>query len=211
LADRPTPIRTAEESRQEIIETAAQCFMEMGYHATRIDDVAARMDSTKGRVYHHFDSKMDIYIAVHREGMDRLFEAVEPAMRAKGNGLEVLTAMLLAHAQAMMEFQALETVVAQGVQLHRFGSSTPEQKAIFDELIASRDRFEELFKQQLAAAAQDGSLGELDQSVTVKILLGALQWSIYWYRPSGRETAADRAVLAEKMVWPLVEGLRRRS
>jgi AcrR family transcriptional regulator len=184
--------------------------MEMGYHATRIDDVARRMGSTKGRVYHHFASKTDLYIAVHSLGMDKLFEAIEPATRLEGSGLKMLEGMLLAHAVAMMEHQALETVVAQGVQIHRFASTTDEQKATFDTLIASRDRFEDLFKRKISEAIQDGSAADLDPSVTAKVLLGALQWTIYWYRPREDETAADRAALAEKMVRPLIEGLRPR-
>jgi AcrR family transcriptional regulator len=185
--------------------------MEMGFHATRIDDIAARLGSTKGRVYHHFSSKTDVYIAIHQEGMNRLFEAVEPVMQGRGTGLGILEAMLLAHAKAMLTHQALETVVAQGVQIHRFGGATPERKAIFESLIASRDRFEDLFKRQLALAVEEGSVADLDLSITVKMLLGALQWSIYWYRPRFDETEADRSLLASKMVRPLLEGLRSRG
>lgn len=185
--------------------------MEMGYHATRIDEIAARMGSTKGRVYHHFASKVALYIAVHQEGMARLFEAIEPAMSVKGSRLDVLRAMLLAHAEAMLEHQALETVVAQGVQLQRFGASTPEQNAVFDELIASRDRFEALFKRQLSAGIREGSITNVDRSITVKVFLGALQWSIYWYRPREGENRTSRAALARTMVAPLLDGLRPRD
>lgn len=196
--------------KQDIVAMAAECFMEKGYHATSVDDVARRLGCTKGRIYHHYASKTDLFFAVHREGMARLFEAVEPAARAPGDGLAVLTAMLLAHARAMMDHHALETVVAQGVQVHRFGPTTPDQRRTLDELIASRDAFEGLFKRQLAAARAEGTLADLDLSVTVKVLLGALQWSIYWYRPDADDSPAARDALAEKMVRPLVEGLRPR-
>ena len=36
----------------ELLTAAAECFMEQGFHASSIDDVARRLGATKGRVYH---------------------------------------------------------------------------------------------------------------------------------------------------------------
>jgi len=198
------------ERKQEILATAAECFMEQGFHATSIDDVARRLGSTKGRIYHHYASKTDLFFDVHREGMARLFAAVEPARLARGTGLEVLTAMLRAHALALFENHTFESVVVQGVQLHRFGATTPAQRQILDELIASRDRFEALFKDQAARAKADGSLSDLDVSIAVKTMLGALQWSLIWYRPEADKGPRARQILADKMVRTLVDGLQAR-
>lgn len=194
----------------DILEAAAQCFMEQGFHATSIDDVARRLKATKGRIYYHYASKMDLFFDVHREGMSRLFAAVEPAMQTEGDGLAVLVAMLNAHALAMMDNLAFETVVAQGVQIHRFGATTPAQRVVLDDLIASRDRFEGLFKAAAQRARDDGSLGALDVSVAVKTMLGALQWTVIWYRPEADPDGDGRRRLAEAMVRMLVEGLRAR-
>ena len=81
-------------SKQEILLKAAECFMEQGFHATSIDDVARRLGATKGRIYHHYPSKIELFFDVHREGMARLFEAVEPARQTEGDGVSVLAAML---------------------------------------------------------------------------------------------------------------------
>jgi AcrR family transcriptional regulator len=197
--------------KAEIIDVAALCFMERGYHATSIDDVARRLGCTKGRIYHHYASKTDLFFDVHREGMARLFAALEPALRTGGNGLQVLRAMLMAHALAMLEHHTYENVVAQGVQVHRFGATTPEQRETMAELIASRDRFEGHFKDTITAAIADGSIRAVDVSITSKVLLGALQWSIIWYRPKPEDDAASRAALANKMLMPLIEGLRPRN
>ncbi|GHF55572.1 TetR/AcrR family transcriptional regulator [Seohaeicola zhoushanensis] len=197
--------------KREIIAAAAECFMRHGYQATTVDDVAAQMQCTKGRIYHHYASKTDLFFDVHREGMDRLFSALAPAMETKGDGLAVLQAMCLAHAEAMLEHHTFENVVAQGVHMHRFDTLTPEHKATVQALIDSRDRFEGHFKQAIRRAIDDGSLREVDVDVTAKVILGALQWTIYWYRPKGSDTARTRAALARKLVDPLVEGLRPRQ
>lgn len=184
--------------------------MEQGFQATSIDDVARRLGSTKGRIYHHYASKIDLFFDVHREGMARLFAGVEPAMKTAGDGVTVLTAMLRAHAMSLMNHHTYESVVVQGVHLHRFGAMTPAQRLILDELIASRDTFEALFKTQAAAAKADGSLADLDISIAVKTMLGALQWSLIWYRPEADRGPKARERLADKMVKTLVNGLKAR-
>lgn len=198
-------------ARGQILEAAATCFMEQGFHATSIDVVARRMGATKGRVYHHYQSKVDLFFDVHRLGMDLLFEAVEPALRSAGNPLQVLAAMMRAHALALFAHHAFESVVVQGVQLHRFGALTPRQREELDALIASRDRFEALFKQQATKAKKAGLLGDLDVSIAVKTLLGGLQWSLIWYRPRADDDEATRERLARAMVDTLLLGLARRA
>ncbi len=185
--------------------------MEQGFHATSIDDVARRLGATKGRIYHYYASKMDLFFDLHHEGMSRLFAAVEPLCGGPGDGVDVLTAMLRAHALALFEHYAFETVVVQGVQLHRFGALTPGQRQALDGLIESRDRFEGLFKAQALIAQADGSLGDVDTSIAVKTILGGLQWALIWYRPQVENNLQSRHLLAEKMVRTLVLGLQRRS
>ncbi|WP_326536745.1 TetR/AcrR family transcriptional regulator [Pseudorhodoferax sp.] len=197
-------------ARREILEAAAACFMEQGFHATSIDVVARRMGATKGRVYHHYQSKVDLFFDVHRLGMERLFDAVLPATRATGDALQVLAAMMRAHALALFEHHAFESVVVQGVQLHRFGALTPRQRAELDGLIATRDRFEALFREQALAARAAGLLGALDIPIAVKTLLGGLQWSLIWYRPALGDSLAQRERLADAMVQTLLLGLSTR-
>jgi AcrR family transcriptional regulator len=198
-------------SKQEILHMAAECFMEQGFHATSIDDVARRLGATKGRVYHHYPSKIELFFDVHRAGMELLFSAVEPASRIEGDGITVLAAMLEAHAMAVLEHHTFESVVAQGVQMHRFGATTPTQREILDELIASRDRFEGMFKKAAMAARKDGTLANVDVSIAVKTLLGGIQWSLIWYRPENDAGPKSRRNLAEQMVRTLVDGVRARG
>jgi hypothetical protein len=41
-------------------------------------------------------------------------------------------------------------------------------------------------------------------------MLGALQWTVIWYRPDADRGPEGRALLADRMVATLVEGLRAR-
>lgn len=199
--------RKKAQRKDEIIESAANCFMEQGYHATSIDDVARRLGSTKGHIYYYYQSKTDLFFDVHRVGMGHLFNEIAPALEVRGNAAERLEAMLLAHASAMLKYSTYESVVAQGVQIHRFGATTPEQRKTVRALMDERDRFEQYFKDVLTDGITDGSLRATDVSVTAKVLLGGLQWSIFWYRPRPGESEKSRGALARSMVGPLIRGL----
>ncbi|MEL4378371.1 TetR/AcrR family transcriptional regulator [Brucella cytisi] len=209
MADSRRNNRTDSTGNVVILETAAQCFMEQGFATTSIDDVARRMGSTKGRIYHYYSSKTDLFFDVHREGMDRLFKAVEPVMTMNGSGLHRLEEMLMAHALAMMTNVAFEAVVVQGVHMHKLAATTPDQRRTLNELISIRRRFEDLFKQIIRDGIDDGSIREVDVSIAAKAVLGAINWLSIWYQPRSIQTENDKIALAKEIVSIQINGLRR--
>ena len=207
MADSRRSNRTDSTGNVVILETAAQCFMEQGFSTTSIDDVARRMGSTKGRIYHYYSSKTDLFFDVHREGMERLFKAVEPVMTLNGSGLYRLEEMLTAHALAMMNTVAFEAVVVQGDQMHKLAATTPDQRRTLNELISIRRRFEDLFKQVIREGIEDGSIRHVDVSIAAKAVLGAINWLSIWYQPRSVDTDADRIALAREIVGIQIKGL----
>ncbi|GAA5541935.1 TetR/AcrR family transcriptional regulator [Ochrobactrum soli] len=207
MADSRRSNRTDSTGNVVILETAAQCFMEQGFSTTSIDDVARRMGSTKGRIYHYYSSKTDLFFDVHREGMERLFKAVEPVMTLNGSGLYRLEEMLTAHALAMMNNVAFEAVVVQGVHMHKLAATTPDQRRTLNELISIRRRFEDLFKQVIREGIEDGSIRHVDVSIAAKAVLGAINWLSIWYQPRSVDTDADRIALAKEIVGIQIKGL----
>src|SRR3954452_19838275 len=65
-------------ARRELIENAAaRLFAARGYAGTTLHEVAAQAGVTKPRVYRHFRSKKDLYLALlarHRDDMPSFFE-----------------------------------------------------------------------------------------------------------------------------------------
>lgn len=51
----------AEQTRQKILRAALDLFVEKGYERTTFEDVAERIQLTKGAVYWHFKSKSDLF------------------------------------------------------------------------------------------------------------------------------------------------------
>jgi len=59
--------------REQILGAARKCFIERGYHPTRMEDIAATAGLSKGGVYFHFDSKREVFDAlVEAEFLDSM-------------------------------------------------------------------------------------------------------------------------------------------
>lgn len=65
----PTHRRRKEARPAELTAAALDLFVDKGYAATRLEDVAARASVSKGTLYLYFDSKEALFKAVVREGL----------------------------------------------------------------------------------------------------------------------------------------------
>ena len=113
-------------ARLEILVAAADCFAERGYAVTSIDDVARRLGATKGRIYHHFPSKGDLFAEVFRAGMDMNHAAIAPLSELPGPALPRWRRMAMAHVLQMIMTKPFQRAVWIGVEMHLAGATTPE-------------------------------------------------------------------------------------
>jgi AcrR family transcriptional regulator len=60
----PDRTRDAERTRAEIIEVATREFADKGYAGGRVDEIAAKMSTTKRMIYYYFGNKERLYIEV---------------------------------------------------------------------------------------------------------------------------------------------------
>ena len=65
-----------EATRRALLDSAAGLFLEKGYTATSLDEVAAGARVTKGAVYHHFSSKRALYEALAEEAERNAVDAI---------------------------------------------------------------------------------------------------------------------------------------
>src|SRR5471030_357608 len=65
--NKPRWVRRKEARPQELLAAALDLFVERGYAATRLDDVAAQAGVSKGTLYLYFTNKEELFKAVVRE------------------------------------------------------------------------------------------------------------------------------------------------
>jgi AcrR family transcriptional regulator len=196
-----------DEGQREILRMAAQCFMDRGFASTSIDDVARRLGSTKGRIYHFFASKADLFFAVAEVGMDFNYAAIDASLKMDAPAIERLRSMSFAHCMSMIETRAYQHSVWQGVEIHLRGSTTPEQRERLNALVASRERYSQLFRAVMEQAARDGAIRYDDLSITRQLMFMTLNSPIFWYKPRPGETTKDRHRIAQQCTNYAMAGL----
>ncbi|MGD9209398.1 MAG: TetR/AcrR family transcriptional regulator [Desulfobacteraceae bacterium] len=66
----PSGPRKADQRRATLIEAAGKLFVEKGYEATTMDEIAAAANFAKGTLYHYFANKAEL-LQVLREGFEK--------------------------------------------------------------------------------------------------------------------------------------------
>src|SRR4051794_22690645 len=76
----PIWLRSDQEARRiPILRAAARCFNRQGYHGTTIEDIASRLNVTKGALYHYVKNKEEILFACHRIALDLAMRGLQIA------------------------------------------------------------------------------------------------------------------------------------
>jgi AcrR family transcriptional regulator len=86
----PERQRDPERTRTEILDVATSEFADRGYAGARVDEIAARMRTTKRMIYYYFGGKEQLFIAV----LERAYAAIREAEQAvQVDELEPLAAL----------------------------------------------------------------------------------------------------------------------
>lgn len=67
----------------EILEAARSVFARKGFNAATVDDIAEAAGLAKGTVYLYFRSKLEVYLATLRQGLEAMQEEVRRGMDAE--------------------------------------------------------------------------------------------------------------------------------
>lgn len=197
----------AEAGRLEVLQAAATVFMERGFAATSVDDIAEVLGSTKGRIYHYYRSKADVFVDLLMLSMTDLVGRVgEIAGRkdlAPDQRLYVAARM---HAMVMMTDSARSRVAIQGAEMHLMRDAGVKQRNALQAFVVMRDEYEQVFADIIQEGVQSGVFRDVDPRLAAKPVLGALNWINMWYRP---RNTADPEVIADEFAQFVVNGLRQ--
>src|SRR6476619_6564130 len=72
--------------RAQLLEAAQAAFVESGYHAAAMDDIADRAGVSKPVLYQHFPGKLELYLALLDHSCDQLEQLVRDALARPSEG-----------------------------------------------------------------------------------------------------------------------------
>lgn len=104
MDNKPKWSRRKEARPTEIIEAALQVFIEYGFAAARLDDVAKRAGIVKGTLYRYYDTKEDLFRAVVQAAVEMHLQGIEQVATAfQGSLGELVPVLLMRVARGMSE------------------------------------------------------------------------------------------------------------
>jgi AcrR family transcriptional regulator len=186
----------ANESRQEIIGAAAEVFMEFGYAASTIDAVADRLGATKGRVYHYYRSKAELYFDVQIAAMENLLAQIEPLARTEGSPVERLRRMGLRHTEVLLTESATQKVAVQGLERNLLTAASARNLKTLRRIVRMRDEYEQLFAEVIDQGIRSGDFVDLPPRLATKPFFGTLNWVTVWFSPRKLQKPEDIKAIA---------------
>ena len=186
LASKGMRAPRADNRLPELPDAAARLFAQRGYAATSMRDIAVEANMLSGSLYYHFPSKDELLLAVYRAGVEELEKAAREAVERESDPWARLEALCRAH---------LETVLRDSDYAQVLIRVLPDDiPRIADRLRTLRESYERLFRDLMVRLPlPPGS----DRRTLRLMLIGALNWTPFWFDPQGRDSPR---VLARKFV-----------
>ena len=159
----------------KVLDQAAKLFRTQGFEGTSVRDIARAVGMLPGSLYCHFATKEELLAAVYLKGVEQISAAVQTAVQLHADPWERLQGACVAHLESILQDDDYAQVVIR---------VRPADVALVNQnLIDLRNRYEQLFIDLIKALPlRKGT----DRRAFRLLLIGALNSSQTWYRPSGK-------------------------
>lgn len=195
----PTRGQDGASTAERLLVEAAALFRERGYANATTRELAERLGIRKASLYYHIETKEDLLYALCAESTRRVTEAVA-AVAEQHEGLDRLRRMIETHLVTAVRDRDMHTT-----GLLEMRSLSRERRG---EVIASRDRYEQLLRRVIADEQAAGRLrDDVDARYLALTLLNLLNWTLFWYAPDGE---MDAATLGATLASVYVDGAAAR-
>jgi AcrR family transcriptional regulator len=165
-------------TRDQILEAAAQVFRQKGYHGASMQDIADAVNLQKASLYHHVSSKQEILVELLNRALETLSDRIDVVLQQDLPADEKLRRAMRAYLVSLTGQIDLAVVL---LLEHR--SLEPK---LHTRHIPNRDRFESKWRDLIQEGVDDGTFRCKNIPLTVRGLLGVMNWTITWFRPDGK-------------------------
>jgi AcrR family transcriptional regulator len=189
------PAEKTQEKKREILAAASRAFRARGLQATGMRDIAAELGMAVGNLYYYFQDKEDLLAFVQESTLTGLLDLAGRVRALAAPADEKLYLQVAGHVVLLNEGTP-------GSLAHLEIEALGEERR--RPILARRDEYEKSFRQLLEDGIADEVFREHDSKVAALAILGAVNWTVKWFRPGGRKSARDIGCETAEM---LVRGL----
>jgi AcrR family transcriptional regulator len=187
------------ERRAQLLEAAKDVFVERGYHAAAMDEIAIRAGVSKPVLYQHFPGKLDLYLALLDVSIDEFVASVADALDSTHDNKRRVAAAM----DTFFEF---------------VGSEGETFRLLFENdltsAVAVRDRLDALTRRCAEAIApviaEDTGLSTEESELLAAGMVGMAQVAArFWLSSADSMPRADATALIGTLGWRGIRGFPR--
>jgi AcrR family transcriptional regulator len=165
-----------------LIALAAHHFRTNGFHATTTRELSKALGIEKSSLYYHVSSKDSLLYQICVESLNSIRDAVAGALEKIEDPGERVATLISSHVQTMLRDRDLHATML--IELRALTGTNR------DEVIVLRDGYESLVRETIGEAQAAGALTrDFTAHELTLSLLNLLNWTIFWYRPDGPDSA----------------------
>jgi AcrR family transcriptional regulator len=172
------------ETQQKIIAAATELFARQGYHATGVAELGRAVGLGAGALYHHIGSKEELLLTIVRAHLEDVHTVGARLLAQEGSATDKLRELARDHMR-LVAFRRTELLV----MLREVDALTGTRR---DDMLRLRDAVEQIWNEVVRRGIASGELRGLDP-LFVKVVLGAINYSLLWYSPDGPDTPEQLA------------------
>src|SRR5690625_2073696 len=189
------------ERRAQLLASALEVFVENGYHATGMDDIADRAGVSKPVLYQHFPGKLDLYLALIDTGIDEMLTHIHTALESTTDNKHRVTATVDAY------FSFVEDRA--GYYRLLFENDLTNEPVVAERL----ERLTELCAREVSTIiGEDTGLPDEESFLLAVGLVGIAQVTArFWLRSGGSIPRATAAELVATLEWRGIRGFPKRD
>jgi AcrR family transcriptional regulator len=188
--------RRSEKRRAVILRAALGCFIERGYTASTMEDIRRASGVSIGSIYHHFGSKEELAVALHRAYLERWWTLSSAVIRPSRSARSVVRDLVASYLGWVEEEPGL----------FRFMFFLPESLQIRS--VAREELREEFTEGQqtvwtwLEAQAERGTIRPLPMDLYHAVIFGPMLEHVgRWLRGVADTQLSQAAPLLGETIW----------
>jgi len=169
--------------KQEIYREAARLFMEKGYNAASMRDLAEKVKLKASSLYSHIGSKEEILVKICFDNAQRFTEGMDKVEKMNCSTTLKIETLLKLHIRTAIEETTAVTV---------FNDEWRHlSEPYLSDFISMRKDYENRFRKIIQEGIAEGELQNINAEVMLYSLLNSVHWLHKWYKPEGKIKAEE--------------------
>jgi AcrR family transcriptional regulator len=198
----PKRERRKEARPGELLDAALDLFVEKGFSATRVEEVAARAGVSKGTLFLYFQSKEDLFKAVVRENIANKFPTwQEEFITFEGSSADMLRYALVSWWERIGNTRASGITKLVMSEAQNF----PEIAEFYQEEVIKPGNA--MIRRILERGVQSGEFRDIDLEQSVHIIVAPMIFLMMWKHSMGACAASAKIVDPEQFIHMQVDVL----